>query len=232
MTKTLIIFDIDGTLVYSNRIDSQCFADTYEALYGLPFPTIDWRTYPHVTDTTIFASVIRQHFQREPGGEEVYHFQNHFVARIKAARKEKPQEFKEVPFARQTIHRLLDDERFVVGIATGGWQGPALVKLAHVGIPAERLVISCADGKTTREDIIKEVVGKVTEFHASISQIVYVGDAVWDVHTTRRLQMKFVGIRREGDFDVLHREGTSVVLQDYSNYEMFLEAVSHSTPPR
>ena len=34
MEKTLLIFDVDGTLVYSNRIDSQCFAATYEALYN------------------------------------------------------------------------------------------------------------------------------------------------------------------------------------------------------
>jgi len=53
MSKTLVIFDIDGTLLYSNKVDSQCFADTYEELYSEPFPTIDWTKFPHVTDDTI-----------------------------------------------------------------------------------------------------------------------------------------------------------------------------------
>ena len=52
--KTLIIFDIDGTLVYSNKVDSKCFSETYQQIYGEPFPSIDWRVYPHVTDHTIF----------------------------------------------------------------------------------------------------------------------------------------------------------------------------------
>jgi len=49
----LIIFDVDGTLVFSEKLDSRCFAATYQEVYRIPFPTIDWRKYPHVSDTTI-----------------------------------------------------------------------------------------------------------------------------------------------------------------------------------
>ena len=33
----LIIFDVDATLVYSNKLDSKAFAQTYEDIYQLPF---------------------------------------------------------------------------------------------------------------------------------------------------------------------------------------------------
>ena len=69
--KTFVIFDIDGTLLYSNKADSQCFADTYEEIYQKEFPTIDWRNYPHVTDTTIFQTVIQAQFGRAVEQKEV-----------------------------------------------------------------------------------------------------------------------------------------------------------------
>lgn len=230
MGKTLVIFDIDGTLVYSNKIDSQCFANIYEATYGKIFPTIDWTQYPHVTDTTIFRSVIRQHFDREPQQEEVDEFQHRFVALLEEKRMSHPAEFQEVPHARRAVERLLDDERFVVGIATGGWLRPAHVKLRHVEIPISSLVIAGADGHEQREGIIGQVVEEVTGF-GPITRTVYVGDAIWDVQTTRNLNMNFIGIRRTGDFEVLHNAGTTTVLKDYCDYELFLDAVFEATPP-
>ncbi len=231
MEKTLVIFDVDGTLIFSNKVDSQCFAQTYETIYDRPFPTIDWTKYPHVTDHTIFRTVIRQHFERDATEAEMEEFQHHFVGLLKHRRAVNPEEFQEVPNAKLTIDSLMQDERFVVGIATGGWQRPAHVKLEHVKIPSQKLCFSGADGKETREEIIEQAIGLAKSEHSAISRIVYVGDAVWDVHTTRRMKMNFIGIRRNGDAEVLEREGSALVLKDYSDYELFVEAVFRAVPP-
>ena len=103
----LVIFDVDGTLVFSEKLDSKCFATTYQQVYDLPFPTIDWRKYPHVSDTTIFKTVIQEHFNRVATEAEEESFRQKFVANIIENRKNTPTEFKEVPFAKQTIDRLL-----------------------------------------------------------------------------------------------------------------------------
>ena len=231
MEKTLVIFDVDGTLVYSNRIDSQCFADTYEWIYGRPFPTIDWSKYPHVTDHTIFSTVIRQHFDRTITDGEIELFQQHYIGLLEEKRKVTPEAFKEVPHARKTVDKLLEDERFMVGIATGGWLRPAKVKLRHVEIQEHALYMSGADGKETREDIIHHVIREVRMEAGEIERIVYVGDAIWDVHTTCRMNLNFIGVRRSGDFEVLERAGSKLVIQDYSNYERFLKAVFEAVPP-
>ena len=231
MEKTLVIFDVDGTLVYSNKIDSQCFAQAYKEIYDCPFPSIDWTKYPHVTDHTIFKTVIRQHFGRDATEAEMTEFQQHYIGLLEHFRVVRPEEFQEVPNAKLTIDNLRNDDRFVVGIATGGWQRPAHVKLNHVKIPAHELFLSGADGKETREEIIQQVIGAVQVQHAVISRVVYVGDAIWDVHTTRKLNMNFIGIRRTGDLEILEREGTKIVLQDFSNYERFVEAVFEAAPP-
>ena len=193
----LVIFDVDGTLVYSNRVDSQCFADTYQAIYKQPFPSIDWTRYPHVTDTSIFSAVIEEQFQRQVEQEEIDHFTDHFVEALRRKRMTEPESFQVVPGARAAVERLLATDGYTVGIATGGWKRPAQLKLRHVGIPQEELFFSGADGKITRESIIEEVISGVKEASIAYERVVYIGDAIWDVQTTRNLQMDFVGIQKE-----------------------------------
>lgn len=228
---TLLIFDIDGTLVYSERRDSQCFAATYEQLYGRPFPSIDWSGYPHVTDTTIFSTVIERHFRRRPAVEEVHVFQEAYVRLLTEKRRLDPGHSQEVPGARAAMERLLADERFAVGVATGGWQRPAHLKLRHVGIPSERLPLQGADGKHTREDIIRALLDQVKRLHPEIRQMVYIGDAVWDVRTTRNLNMAFVGLRWQGDTHVLKAAGARQVVTDYVDYDAFLDIVQRAEVP-
>ncbi|MEM6380024.1 MAG: HAD hydrolase-like protein [Bacteroidota bacterium] len=219
---TLIIFDVDGTLVYSDKKDSQCFALTYQAIYGLPFPTIDWRKYPHVSDTTIFKTVIQEHFNRAATQEEEENFRQKFVENITTNRAKMPEVFHAVPYAKQTIDNLLADDRFVVGVATGGWKAPAIVKMDFVNIPSEKLIITGADGKETREEIINETIEKATEQYGTFKQIIYVGDAIWDYTTTKEMGIPLIGIRRKGDLDFFQKLGIKQVLKDYTDYDQFL----------
>ena len=229
--KTLIIFDIDGTLLYSNRADSICFARTYESLYRQPLPSINWDEYPHVTDTTIFHALYRESFDCAPEPGEIEHFTDHFVASLREERRLRPDEFREVPSARTTVERLRKDDRFVVGIATGGWERPARLKLDHVQVHTDDLYMSFADNRFTREDIINATITAAQDHHPGISRIVYVGDAPWDVRTTRNMQLPLVGVRWKGDRDLLTNSGVQEVITDYEDYQGFLEAVERAQPP-
>ncbi|MFK7771307.1 MAG: HAD family hydrolase [Saprospiraceae bacterium] len=232
MKKKLIIFDIDGTLLYSNKIDSQCFANTYEKVYQSKFPTIDWSKFPHVTDDTIFKTVIQNHFQREATQEEMHQFQNEYVASLQSKRADQPHEFREVPNARKTIELLLEDDVYEVGIATGGWRRPAMVKLNHIGIPTSDLHMSFADGNPTREDIIKGVFQQTDAKQMSFEKIVYVGDAIWDVQTTRNMNIPFIGVRRAGDEHFLKQFGAETVIQDYRDIGLFMSSIESSKVPK
>lgn len=219
----LVIFDVDGTLVQSNKMDSKCFAATYSDIYGKTFPTIDWRKYPHVSDTTIFKTVIAEHFNRAATEAEEINFRQQFVENIIENRKKTPQEFLEVPYAKVAIEKLLADERFAVGIATGGWKAPAIVKLNFVGISTKNIFITGADGKETREAIIEETIAKAKHHHQAFQHIVYVGDAIWDYTTTQNMGIPLIGIRRKGDLDFFRKLGIERVLKNYKNYELFLK---------
>ena len=231
--KTLIIFDIDGTLVYTtDHLDSKCFARSYETLYGKVFPTINWHQYPHVTDDSIIKKVIHDHFDRQPEATELERFRAHYVHHLKENRKVAPAHYRAVPGAPELIRQLLEHPDYLVGIATGGWADPARVKLNHVGIPSELLPLSGADGKETREDIIEELLLRVNQQNVDYDRKVYIGDALWDVNTTRNLNMNFVGIRRKRDFHTLSEAGASHVLPHFQPIEQFLDTVAMATPPR
>lgn len=229
---TLIIFDIDGTLLYSEKVDSQCFAETYQYIYGQKFPTIDWTKYPHVTDTNIFSTVIKQHFNRSSTIEEINTFQDHFVAMLKSRRARSPHEFFEVPGARRLLKKLGARNDFTIGIATGGWRRPALVKLQHIGIETTFFHMSFADGKMTREAIIQESIELAkAALDPPIQRVIYVGDAPWDVTTTRNMELDFIGVRRRGDKATLTNLGAQVVIQDYTDVNLFLESIERACPP-
>ncbi len=228
----LIIFDVDATLVYSNKLDSKAFAQTYKDIYSLPFPSIDWSTYPHVTDDTILETVIQQHFQRSVTETEKEHFKAIFLSTIIKNRRLKPTEYKIVPGAKEIIESLIDHPSYTVGIATGGWKNPAVMKLNFVNIPTVPLLISGADGKITRHEIIEEVIAQALAKQISLDRIIYVGDAIWDVKTTKDMQMPLVGIRFKGDVDFLKKEGVRHVVKDYLDIPDFMKCVEEAEPPR
>jgi len=231
MSKTLIIFDIDGTLLYSNKIDTICFAEVYKETYQIDFPTLDWNYFPHVTDDTMFKTAYREQFGKEVKEEEMEDFKDAFVARLREKRQINPNDFREVPGAKDIIERLLNDEKYVVGIGTGGWLKPATLKLQHIGVEPEKLIMGTADGNFSREDIIRPVIQKAKEQN-DISDIVYIGDAVWDVRTTRNMKLKLIGIRRKGDHDYLLQLGATQVLSNFLDYQKFLSTTKIATPPK
>ncbi len=227
----LILFDLDGTLIYSGRRDSLCFAMAYEMIYQRKFPSIDWSHYPHVTDTVIFETVIQEHFSRKPEQEEVKVFETLYMELLSEGRKKAPGDFKEVPGARNLIEYLSEQEDVSIAVATGGWKRPAELKLQHVGIRHDVFPISGADGQYNRESIIQEAI-RLTELpDGKVTRMVYIGDAIWDVHTTRNLKMNFLGIRYRRDFDILKSVGALHVLGDYLDQELFLKMVLEAKPP-
>lgn len=232
-TMTIVLFDVDGTLLYADdHRDSHCFARVYEAIYGQPFPSIDWARYPHVNDTTIFKTVIAEHFQRTPSSAEMAHFHERYLRELGAMRQEAPQHFKEVPGAVATLAKLQADPHFAIAIATGGWAAPAELKLQHIGAPLANLPICGADGKHTREEVINAALETLADVQPRARNIVYIGDAHWDVQTTRRMNLNFLGIAYRSSVQDLLQWGATQVLVDFSDYTQFTQALALATPPR
>ena len=230
IADTLILFDIDGTLLFSNKVDSQCFADTFYERYAKQFPSIDWTYFPHVTDHTIFREAYKEIHSDYPSLDEIETFTRQFVASIQKARIKKPDAFQMVPGAKSLFNDLQDNST-ALGIGTGGWQAPATIKLKHVDLYHDELILSAADEKDTREHIVQEAIDRCQKKFGERQRIVYVGDAAWDARTCRNMEIPMIGLRRKGDHGALKELGVSHVLSDYKDKSAFIEAVKTARVP-
>jgi phosphoglycolate phosphatase-like HAD superfamily hydrolase len=224
LTKTLIIFDIDGTLVTSDSRDSKAFAESYQEYFDKDFYSIDWRKYEHVTDHTIFHSVYRDHFGHPCSVEDMHGFQDHYINKLTTNRQENPDHYREIAGSRAILDALHTDERYILGIGTGGWKRPQLIKLAHVGISVDYIYDSYADDKPTREDILQESIDLARQDH-EVTHTVYLGDAIWDLHTTRNMDIPLIGVRHNGDHEFFIDKGIKNVITDYQDVAGFMRMV-------
>lgn len=65
----LIIFDIDGTLCWSNSIDDLCFIHAFEDVSSMKLKDTNWDNYKNITDHGIIEQSYKEHFNRKPGIE-------------------------------------------------------------------------------------------------------------------------------------------------------------------
>lgn len=225
MSKTFYLFDIDGTLTYSEGRDSRSFAESYQAIFDRPFPTLDWSKFTDVTDHVIFREAFHDHFDRYPTEEEREVFEAHYTGALAQVRCEDGGAYRAVPGAVAYWRRLEADPHAVVGIATGGWQRPQSLKLHHVGLPAATPYAGYANDRFSRVDILQTAIDLARDVH-TIDKIVYFGDALWDLNTTRRMNLPFVGVRWRGDHHKLTDHGHQHVVTDFTNMELVDEMVT------
>ena len=100
----LVMFDVDGTLTETMKIDEECFVRSFNDVFGFTDIDTDWSQYPHTTDSGIFHSVFTLRIGRSPTAREVSRFRQHFIQLLAAASSQSP--FAAVAGADRLLSRL------------------------------------------------------------------------------------------------------------------------------
>ena len=221
LPKTLIVFDIDGTLAHSTGVDDACYAKTFLDLYKIDLTGVNWDDFPFVTDSGIAESIYQQHFHKNLPPEEEVKIRQHFCQLIEKEITANPSLCEEIPGARNFIELL--QKKHTVGIATGGWEYSARLKLNAIGINPNDFPFAGADNTLSRESIMLNVQvqalssAQVNRFEKAF----YFGDGVWDYYACKNLQFKFIGVDVSNN-GKLKREGARTVITDFSEPEKIL----------
>jgi phosphoglycolate phosphatase-like HAD superfamily hydrolase len=77
-----------------------------------------------------------------------------------------------------------------VAVATGDWHATASFKLAAAGIDVSRFPMATSSDSARRSEIIRLAAQRAGR---PLSDVVYVGDGIWDVKACRDLGVCFVG---------------------------------------
>jgi len=223
------MFDIDGTLTETMKVDEECFVRSFAEVFGFTDIDTDWSHYPHVTDSGIFNEVWASRMGRPPTALDVSRFHQHFIALLATASSRSP--FAPVAGADRVLSRLAYSGSHRVSLATGSWRDSARLKMAGVGMCFDDHPAASADDALERESIMEISSQRAREWYGEpFAGTVYVGDGVWDARACRALGIPFIGIGSGLRAAQLASEGAVRVFQDFSEEGLFLESLDELSP--
>jgi phosphoglycolate phosphatase-like HAD superfamily hydrolase len=209
--RTLVIFDVDGTLIHSG-LESDCYVAALSEHLGVDTISADWASYRHASDPGIAIETYERLTGREPTIDELRAFHNRFVAHLKAAIALGNGGIPEIPGASMILHRLRQDDRFLVAIATGAWREPIHIKLSAAKVDISGLPMASADDAIERATIFALAANRVPE---PFGKVILIGDGIWDAITARKLGFAFLGIGAGSQATRLRSEGALHVVEDF-----------------
>ena len=183
-----VIFDVDGTLVDSDGLDTALYCQAVGDVLGDAVIREDWAEYTHVTDAGILTQIFHDNeITPEPHLEDAVRAR--FGHLVLSALADQPCAC--VPGAASAINELHRQRDVAVGVATGGWSHTALAKLGAAGFDASSWILASSDDHTERTMIMRACLARLPEPGAPT---VYIGDGEWDQTASAALGWAFVGI--------------------------------------
>lgn len=221
----LIIFDIDGTLTDTKKVDDKCFVKAFKETFDIEITALDWSISKNVTDWGLTEEVFESVYKRKPTKVEYNKMIVNFTKLLENERDNDPNQFNEITGSVAFYHYIKNETNWEVGIATGSWEKSALIKLESIGIDMDGIAFSNSDHFISREGITQHTIDQVQRHHKiEIKDIVYFGDGVWDYTTCKNLGIRFIGIDILND-EKLKKIGAKIVFQDYCDKETILKEI-------
>jgi phosphoglycolate phosphatase-like HAD superfamily hydrolase len=221
----LVMFDIDGTLTESNDLDNESYLQALSEVFGFSGVSSDWTSYSHVTDACILREVCQFKLGRVPSVAEVEAFQKRFLELLTEGAAVSI--INPIPGALKILSWLLESSNHAVAYAGGGWTAPALFKIQSAHLPIQNIPYAFSDDDESREGITAIALARAEKHYGrSFHNIVYVGDAIWDVRSAQKSGYAFIGIASGDRAEELFSAGATHVFSNYDDFESFLAALA------
>lgn len=230
----LAIFDIDGTLTNTNKVDDECFIKALSEAHAITGIDTDWSTYQHTTDSGIAQQVFQEKFGRDPEGSELENLKTCFVNLLSEQYEANSAGFAAIAGAAVALSRLSREPDWAVAIATGSWREAALLKLKAAKIEIEGIPAAFAEDGPSREAILQSAVSQsLKQFKLnSFARTVSIGDGLWDFRTARALSFAFLGVGHGSTAARLNQAGATYVIEDFADYERLMKALNEAEIPQ
>lgn len=229
----LVIFDIDGTLTLTSKVDGICFERALGQASGIRSSEGDWHGCPHVSDTGLARYLYQSHFGRDPHEHEENSLRDCLVTLLEEQHALDASLFAEVAGARAMLLELAEKRDWVIAMATGCWRASAEMKLRAAKLQLHHKPAGFAEDGPARESIVTTAIERATAHYARtrFDRIVSVGDGVWDVKTAANLELAFVGIGSEARAEALQRQGANHIVADFTDVNRFFACLEDAVIP-
>ena len=212
----VFILDLDGTLMPSAEIDNRCF---WQAMFGcfseretLP----DLHGFEHVSDSGILEEWCIRELGRSPLAQETRQIKRHFLKLIETAALSEPRHFRPLNGVREWLEAARDHDRVYTGIATGGWEHTARLKLKLAGLDVFDLPLASSDDAMARTQIMHIAAQRTLAVETDERPVfTYVGDGPWDLEASQQLGWRFIGIASGAQAARLKQAGATHIQPDF-----------------
>lgn len=209
--KTLIIFDIDGTLLQSAGLHHDLISAILSA-DGLDVTFQPWGAYKHYTDIGVLDELYRHARGRPIAADE--------LARYDALCEEALQKhvavngLPEISGATTLLTALAGRPDVAIAFATGSLRRMAKLKLSTLGIDADCVALATGGEHLTREDIVRAAVWQaIGDDEESVHKVI-LGDGLWDQRTAANLGIPFVALETGTH---VFGDGPALTLSDFND---------------
>ena len=186
----LIIFDVDGTLIDADPVDWSCFAAALQDVTGFVWTEEFWAGLTEVTAKAIEYAALPGHSAEERSRlEELVRAK--FVEKLRAAHAASAVSFRPLPGAAALLAHLRSAPGIDVAVATGDWKESIMFKLEAAGLDISGIPLATASDCLARADIIQLAAERAGY---NLSQVIYVGDGLWDFRACQKLGIPFLGV--------------------------------------
>jgi len=213
----VFILDLDGTLMPSAEIDNECFWQAVFGCLGHRNQLPDLHGFKHVTDSSILNEWCVRHLGRSPRADETRQIKHLFAQLLDSAFIQQPEHFSPLPGVVKWLEAIMEHEYVTAGIATGGWEHSARLKLELSGLDRFGLPMASSDDAMTRTEIM-QIAAQRTLPHQPHNKAVftYVGDGTWDLQASRDLHWGFIGIASGARAKQLELAGADLIWKNFS----------------
>lgn len=223
MLKTLLLFDIDGTLIKGARSARTAFAKAIESCFGV---TVDLSTLNSAgkTDYRIMQEIFEEH--RLPADRVDWDaLRASFVHHIEEAVRLEPGE--PCPGVRPLLDALAQQPATAVALGTGNLKPSAYAKLAAHNLDGYFATGGFGDDSIDRNAIITVGIARAeAHYGMRFERVAVVGDTLYDIAAAQANRVHSLAVAT-GPFDVeaLRAAGATVVVPDFKQTEAVLSAI-------
>jgi phosphoglycolate phosphatase-like HAD superfamily hydrolase len=230
----LVLFDIDGTILWGGPLWRECFHGALEEC----FPDLDFPYIPFCgkTDLQIAREVLAAAGFNETdidGG--MRRVVDVYVGRAKIAAATRAHEVTVLPGVREVLERLASHPGVVLGLLTGNVRSGAAAKLACVGLDGFFKIGVYGDDHWDRYKLPPLAVSRAKSelgYEFSGKQVVIIGDTIHDVNCGKSIGVRSiaVGTGRNIAMEELLAQNPDYYFKDLSPTDDVLGAILEELP--
>lgn len=184
---TLVLFDIDGTLIQTGRAGVRGMNRAFEDLFGAP-DALEGVAVAGRTDRAIVSEVLAR-IGRAIDDETIQRVRDEYCRRLPEALADPASHPMGVlPGVAALLDALEDRNDVVVGLLTGNFVSGAQLKLGHFDLWKRFAFGAFGDHHTDRRDLVPQaIVAAAAQGHPTFStdRVVVIGDTPLDVDCAR-----------------------------------------------